>query len=359
MVIDVLLACYNGSAYLPQQLASLAAQSGEDFRVLMQDDGSQDGTPELLADWCQRDRRFQLVSDASPQRIHSAIGNFWSLLQQSDAPYIALCDQDDEWLPQRLHCCMAAMQAAELRWGADTPLLIHSDAQLIDAQGAILHESFFRHQGWDAEATTLPRLLVQNNVTGCTVLLNRPLCRLALAHGDPARMHMHDWFLALTAAAFGRLLVQNNVTGCTVLLNRPLCRLALAHGDPARMHMHDWFLALTAAAFGQVICIPQPLVRYRQHGENVMGASQAGLAERGVRALSAREKGRARIALTYRHTQAFLDAYGDTLPPAARKTVTRYLSLEHKHKPGRMLGILRGGYRMQSFVTRAGQLFFC
>lgn len=312
MVIDVLLACYNGSAYLPQQLASLAAQSGEDFRVLMQDDGSQDGTPELLADWCQRDRRFQLVSDASPQRIHSAIGNFWSLLQQSDAPYIALCDQDDEWLPQRLHCCMAAMQAAELRWGADTPLLIHSDAQLIDAQGAILHESFFRHQGWDAEATTLPRLLVQNNVTGCTVLLNRPLCRLALAHGDPARMHMHDWFLALTAAAFG-----------------------------------------------QVICIPQPLVRYRQHGENVMGASQAGLAERGVRALSAREKGRARIALTYRHTQAFLDAYGDTLPPAARKTVTRYLSLEHKHKPGRMLGILRGGYRMQSFVTRAGQLFFC
>lgn len=312
MVIDVLLACYNGSAYLPQQLASLAAQSGEDFRVLMQDDGSQDGTPELLADWCQRDRRFQLVSDASPRRIHSAIGNFWSLLQQSDAPYIALCDQDDEWLPQRLHCCMAAMQAAELRWGADTPLLIHSDAQLIDAQGAILHESFFRHQGWDAEATTLPRLLVQNNVTGCTVLLNRPLCRLALAHGDPARMHMHDWFLALTAAAFG-----------------------------------------------QVICIPQPLVRYRQHGENVMGASQAGLAERGVRALSAREKGKARIALTYRHTQAFLDAYGDTLPPAARKTVTRYLSLEHKHKPGRMLGILRGGYRMQSFVTRAGQLFFC
>jgi len=312
MVIDVLLACYNGSAYLPQQLASLTAQSGEDFRVLMQDDGSQDGTPELLADWCQRDRRFQLVSDASPQRIHSAIGNFWSLLQQSDAPYIALCDQDDEWLPQRLHCCMAAMQAAELRWGADTPLLIHSDAQLIDAQGAILHESFFRHQGWDAEATTLPRLLVQNNVTGCTVLLNRPLCRLALAHGDPARMHMHDWFLALTAAAFG-----------------------------------------------QVICIPQPLVRYRQHGENVMGASQAGLAERGVRALSAREKGKARIALTYRHTQAFLDAYGDTLPPAARKTVTRYLSLEHKHKPGRMLGILRGGYRMQSFVTRAGQLFFC
>lgn len=312
MVIDVLLACYNGAAYLPRQLASLAAQADETFRVLMQDDGSQDGTPGLLADWCQRDRRFQLVSDASPQRIHSAIGNFWSLLRQSDAPYIALCDQDDEWLPGRLHCCMDAMRAAELRHGAETPLLIHSDAQLVDAQGAVLHESFFRHQGWDAEATTLSRLLVQNNVTGCTVLLNRPLCRLALAHGDPARMHMHDWFLALTAAAFG-----------------------------------------------QVVCIPQPLVRYRQHGENVMGASQAGLAERGVRALSARQKGKARIALTYRHTQAFLDAYGETLPPAARKTVTRYLALEHKRKPGRMLGILRGGYRMQSFVTRAGQLFFC
>lgn len=47
------------------------------------------------------------------------------------------------------------------------------------------------------------------------------------------------------------------------------------------MYMHDWFLALTAAAFGHVVCLPRPLVDYRQHGNNEMGASAAGLAERG------------------------------------------------------------------------------
>ena len=204
------------------------------------------------------------------------------------------------------------MKAAELRWGSAAPLLIHSDAQVVDAEGKLLHESFFRHQGWDVNATQLSRLLVQNNVTGCTVLMNRALRELALAHGNPSNMYMHDWFLALTAAAFGH-----------------------------------------------VVCVPQPLVMYRQHGNNEMGASQAGLAHRGAKALSAREKGKQRMALTYRHTADFAAAYAGVLPEEAQKVVSRYLALEKKPKLVRMLGMERGNYRMQSFITRAGQLFFC
>ncbi len=192
------------------------------------------------------------------------------------------------------------------------PGLPVEDSRVVDASGRVLHESFFAHQGWDFRAVELPRLLVQNNVTGCTVLMNRPLRELALR-----------------------------------------C------GDPAKMYMHDWFLALTAAAFGHVVCLPRPLVDYRQHGNNEMGASAAGLAERGVRALSARERGKARIALTYRHTRDFAAAYGALLPPAAREIIDRYLALEHRPKLARVWGMLRGGYRMQSPVTRAGQIFFC
>lgn len=109
------------------------------------------------------------------------------------------------------------------------------------------------------------------------------------------------------------------------------------------MYMHDWFLALTAAAFGHVVCLPRPLVDYRQHGNNEMGASAAGLAERGVRALSARERGKARIALTYRHTRDFAAAYGSTA--AARgpgEIIDRYLALEHRPKPARVWGMLPG-----------------
>ena len=310
MVTEVLLACYNGEAYLPPLLNSLSGQTGAEFRVLMQDDGSRDGTPELLRRQAEADDRFRLVSDGGAGR--GAVGNFWSLLGQAEGDYAALCDQDDLWHADRLQAGLAAMAAAEARWGKGTPLLIHSDARVVDAGGRTLHGSFFAHQGWDFRAVELPRLLVQNNVTGCTVLMNRPLRELALR-----------------------------------------C------GNPAEMYMHDWFLALTAAAFGHVVCIPRPLVDYRQHGDNEMGASAAGLAERGVRALSARERGKARIALTYRHTRAFAQAYGSLLPPEARGIVERYLALEGRSKPGRVWGILRGGYRMQSPVTRAGQIFFC
>ncbi len=311
MVIEVLLACYNGERYLPVQLASLAGQTDVDFRVLMQDDGSTDGTRALLEKQTA-DARFRLVDDPSPARLHGAVGNFWSLLGQATEDYTALCDQDDCWFPNRLRDGMAAMQAAELRWGKHTPLLIHSDAQVVDAAGQVLQPSFFRHQGWNPQAVQLSRLLVQNNVTGCTVLMNRPLRELALAHGSPADMYMHDWFLALTAAAFGH-----------------------------------------------VVCVPHPLVQYRQHGDNEMGASGANLAVRGAKALSAREKGKKRMELTFRHTASFAEAYDGVLPQEAAQVVRRYLALEKKPKLLRMWGMERGNYRMQSFITRAGQLIFC
>ena len=90
MVIEVLLACYNGEKYLPEQLESLSAQEGADLRVLMQDDGSADGTPALLQDWAAKDARFSVVQDERPQRVHGAIGNFWSLLGQGTIPPYAI-----------------------------------------------------------------------------------------------------------------------------------------------------------------------------------------------------------------------------------------------------------------------------
>lgn len=307
--VQVLLACYNGGPYLSRQLATLRGQDAPCFSVLMQDDGSSDDTASLLREAAGEDERFHLAGENG--RHLGAVGNFWSLLRQSDGELIALCDQDDEWAPSRLSRCREALERAEALYGADTPLLVHSDCRLIDGDGALLAESFFRRQGWDPDATTLPRLLVQNNVTGCTLMMNAPLRRLALQHGAPGRMYMHDWFLALTAAAFGR-----------------------------------------------IVFIPEPLVSYRQHGRNVMGASAAGQVRRGVRALSQWEKGKARIALTYDHARAFREACGDALPDAARRCIDGYLATQPMGKVHRVLAVRRGGYTMQSPVTRAGQLLF-
>ena len=307
--ISVLLAAYQGAKYLPEQLRSLAAQDDCAFRVLMQDDGSQDGTAALLEKQAEQDPRFQLAAEQG--RHFGAKGNFWSLLRQDDAPYTALCDQDDAWTADRLSRCRKAIEAAEAQWGEDTPILVHSDCCVTDETGNTLHESFFAHQGWDPQAVTLSRLIVQNNVTGCTVLMNAALRKLAVRFGDPETMFMHDWFLALTAAAFGH-----------------------------------------------VVFVREPLVRYRQHGKNVLGASRRGLIARGIAALGALKRGRERILLTYRHAQAFRDAFGTALPEEAARTVDAYLATQKRWKPVRVWVVQRGGYCMQSTVTRAGQVFF-
>ena len=307
--ITVLMACYNGEKWLPEQLASLQKQDDRHWRALLQDDGSTDNTPDMLAQLCAADPRFALGAEQG--RHFGAIGNFWSLLAQDDGDYTALCDQDDVWEADRLSRCRQALERAEKQYGADTPILVHSDCRVTDGEGKPLHESFFDHQGWDRSATGLKRLLVQNNVTGCTVLMNAALRKLAVAHGDPAKMAMHDWFLALTAAAFGH-----------------------------------------------VVIVDAPLVNYRQHGTNVKGASHQNLATRGVKALSAWEKGKKRIDLTYRHTEAFWKAYGDALPEVATREIVAYLATERLPKMKRVLAVQKLGYTMQSVITRAGQVIF-
>jgi len=307
--IGVALACYNGEGYLQMQLDSLAGQTDQGFTVLMQDDGSSDGTMRLLEEAAQRDARFRLGAENG--RRLGAKGNFMSLLQQENSDYTALCDQDDLWHADKLARCRAAMEEAEKQWGEQTPILVHSDCRVVDGEGRTVHESFFAHQGWDAHAVTLPRLLVQNNVTGCTLMMNAPLRRLVAKHGKAENMHMHDWFIALTAAAFGH-----------------------------------------------VVFVNEQLMDYRQHGKNVMGASRAGLVQRGVKALQHWQKGKARIALTYTHTAAFRHAYGEKLPHGARQVIDGYMATQKMGKLRRVTRVRRMGCTMQSTVTRMGQIIF-
>lgn len=307
--VTVLMACYNGARWLPEQLASLQAQTGVDMTVLLQDDGSTDGTPDVIGSICRQDPRFREGSEKG--RHFGAIGNFWSLLGQTEGGYTALCDQDDVWHPDHLAALAGAMEAAEKEWGADTPILVHGDCRVVSEDGTVLHDSFFVHQGWDPAAVTLPRLLVQNNVTG----------------------------------------------GCC-MMNDALRRLAVTYGDPARMRMHDWFLALLGAAFGHVVCLPETISDYRQHGTNVMGASESGLFRRAMKALHLREKGKARMALTYTHTEAFRDACGDALPMEARQLVDDYLATRSMPKLRRIRAARALGCTMQNRVTRMGQILF-
>lgn len=309
MKTAVLLAAYNGSRHLPGLLDSLRAQTDPDFIVIMQDDGSTDSTPDLLKEAAARDGRF--VFGAEQGSHLGAAGNFLSLLRQADADCCLFCDQDDLWEPDKIAVLKQAIREQEKKYGEKTPLLVHSDCSLINENGEIIGESFFRHQGWDPGAVTLPRLLVQNNVTGCTLIMNAPLKKLVAAHARPEELFMHDWFIALSAASFGKI------------------------------------------AF-----VSRQLTRYRQHEGNTIGASSQTLLARGLSALRNRQDAKRRILLTYTHTEVFRKLYGQDLPAEAGSVVEAYLSTRSMRKLPRVLLVRRMGCVMQSPVTRLGQILF-
>ena len=309
MSTAVLLTAWNGEAWLPELLSSLQAQTDPDFVVRMQDDGSEDGTVSLLRDIADRDARFLFASEQGKHL--GAAGNFISLIRQSKDDYVLLCDQDDIWEPEKIARLKEAMSDLEAQWGKDTPLMVHSDCSLISEEGEKLEDSFFRHQGWDPAAVTLPPLLVQNNVTGCTLIMNAPLRELVAGHARAKELFMHDWFIALTAASFGKIAFVN-----------------------------------------------APLTRYRQHGGNTIGASSKTLMARGLAAFGKRRDAKRRILLTYTHTKVFRQGYGDLLPADARSVIDGYLATQRMRKIPRILAVRKLGCVMQSRVTRLGQIFF-
>lgn len=272
---EVVLATFNGAAHIDALLASLAAQTVPLAVLRVCDDGSWDDTRAVIARW-QQVLPLRLL-DAPPGA--GAGGNFGRLLDASVGDYVMLADQDDVWDSDKIARSMAEMQMLEARWGVATPLLVHGDLRLVDAQLRPIAGSFMDHQHLDPQAISLDRLLLQNVVTGCTVLVNRPLLDLAL----------------------------------------PI---------PPEAPMHDWWLAVVAATFGRIGYVPQATVAYRQHDRNAIGAKgrskgylksklQKGITPHGAASLLWRYVQLARV---------FKARWGDSIPPPAQRKLLDWLS---------------------------------
>ena len=226
LVIEVVLPTYNGAAYLRQQVASIDQQTLRPQRLLVRDDGSTDGTQELLVVLKTEYGNWLHLLPSEENLGCSA--NVNRLLEATKAPYVALADQDDVWLPHKLEASLALLKQLERCQGEQTPLLVHSDLELVNGDGTLLGCTYLQRQRLDPMLTAPEHLVLTNVVTGCTVLLNRALLKQAL----------------------------------------PI---------PAEALMHDWWLALVASRFGEIAFLPDPTVQYRQHGANVLGAQGLGL----------------------------------------------------------------------------------
>lgn len=216
-MITVLVAAYNGEAYIREQMDSILAQSQGGIHIVVSDDCSSDRTPEILEEYCARyPGRVTAIRREKPSG--GAAAHFLELLSElaraetkpgaavagreqagaeeftasgyggsvkdhlpvaaAEADYFMLSDQDDVWLPQKAEKLLMCMQELEAGLKPGTPALAHSDLAVVDESLRVVAHSFFKYQKISPERTALPQLLVQNNVTGGAVMINRPMLEL-------------------------------------------------------------------------------------------------------------------------------------------------------------------------------------
>jgi glycosyltransferase involved in cell wall biosynthesis len=301
--IDILLATHNGADFLDALMQSLLEQSEQGFRLLVRDDASTDATAATLTAWSARwPGKIELIDGGGPRL--GACGNFAALLARTEADYVMFCDQDDAWLPEKIARTLARMNKVEREAGADRPLLVHTDLAIVDDLLRPLSRSYWRYQHLDVRrGATLNRLLMQNVATGCAMMANRALVRKAV----------------------------------------PI---------PPEAVLHDWWLALVAAAFGRIECLDEPTVCYRQHGSNQIGAVRWDLAHLARKASSLWDRGYLVefLAASTRQAQAFLDRFGPELTPPQRRAVAAFAGLGQ-------CGFLRRRWRLARYgFYRSGLL---
>lgn len=205
--IEILLATYNGEQYLREQLESILSQDYENWIVRACDDASTDGTYNILKEY-QEKYPDKFILAKNQKGFGSAKKNFINLIKSSTCDYVMCCDQDDVWLPNKISLTLQEMKKNEQQ---DTPILVHTDLKVVDSNLNVLSESFFEHSNF-RKKFTLNEILIQNFVTGCTMMMNRPMVEVMSRMGDCDRILMHDWVASILAASVGKVAFVNTPT---------------------------------------------------------------------------------------------------------------------------------------------------
>jgi len=305
----ILLAVYNGLPYLPEQIRSILSQTAQDFTLHIRDDGSTDDSF-LVAQEFMKKYPSKITISRSKPGTGSAKDNFWGMLMQADDDYIMFCDHDDVWLPDKIELTLAAMRELEQASAPGTPVLVHTDLSVVDQDLQLIDPSMFHMQGMDAARNALRQLLVQNIVTGCTVMINRPLQKLAKYPALPG------------------------------------------------MIMHDWWLALVATIYGKIGFIGKPTILYRQHSKNTIGAKDVLSLSYMLHISKTWKSVRENVQDTYGQAQALLDAYEPSLPEPALSLLQAYVNLPELPKLVRVIAAWRMGFVKNGILRKLVSILY-
>lgn len=203
-MITIIMAVYNGQEYIREQLESLKDQTYTEWRLVIRDDRSSDKTAEIVKKFSDEVEQ-EVIFKVNEKLSGSAKNNFALLINDAkESDYVMFCDQDDIWKKDKIEITFNKMKQAEERYGRDFPLLVHGDVEVIDENGNINADSMFEMSHINADSK-LPQILIQNHVTGCTMMCNKKLIAGISEYASSEYIIMHDYLAALYASVFGKI----------------------------------------------------------------------------------------------------------------------------------------------------------
>ena len=193
--IDILLATYNGSKYLHEQLDSILNQSYGNINVIIRDDGSSDNTVMIIKEYEQKDNRVKLLSDNLGNL--GFVRNFEKLMKNSTSEYLMFSDQDDIWYNNKVETSYKRIKAIEEKNGKSCPILVHTNSKIMNYETRT--KSLFISDC--AKNSSFENSFFNFFVQGSTMLINGSLKREALPFSK--EVYLHDRYLHLIAEFIG------------------------------------------------------------------------------------------------------------------------------------------------------------
>lgn len=185
--VSIVMATYNGAKYIRQQMASILAQTYPLYEIIIQDDGSTDGTIEIIKEYSER---YANVHFYMNEAEHGVNGNFYSAIRRATGKYIAICDQDDIWHHEKIEKQMAVI---------GDKLLCSCRSKPFSEENA--------HVYYDERMPnmTLLRMLNSAEIPGHTMLLNREFLDRIPDNCDVEKIGIYDVVFSVTAAAYNSI----------------------------------------------------------------------------------------------------------------------------------------------------------
>lgn len=278
-LVEILLATYNGEKYIREQLDSILNQTYKNIRILIHDDGSSDNTVYIIKEY-EKNYPDKIVFIDDGIKTGGAVWNFEHLMKHATAEYIMFSDQDDIWLPDKIEISLKEVLELEKKYGKETPILVYTDAIVIDEKKNVLSKSFWKYTKIKGEKISLGRSLETSLGLGCTMMINNSLLKKSI----------------------------------------PFSKNTIAH---------DMWVSMVGVCFGKVKYINKGTLLYRQHSSNVSGAEKSNLITLIKKALNPEDINRFRENYYKKRIQAssFLEIYKNSFSKKQIKTIETYINL--------------------------------